>query len=69
ILEESLEMIWNNSSVFRTMRSLRIEACETCPRFDICHGGCPAVAFFLKNELNCPDPECICQVHLQRDAV
>jgi mycofactocin radical SAM maturase len=69
ILEESLEMIWNNSSVFRTMRSLRIEACETCPRFDICHGGCPAVAFFLKNELNCPDPECICQVHLQRGAV
>ena len=69
ILEESLETIWNNSSVFRSMRSLRVEACETCPRFDICHGGCPAVAFFLKNELNCPDPECIYQIHLERDAV
>lgn len=68
ILSESLETIWNNARVFRTMRSLSIEACETCPRFDICHGGCPAVAFFLRNDLNCPDPECIHQVYLQEDA-
>jgi len=65
ILETSLKTIWDTSSVFQMLRDLKVESCRSCPRFDICHGGCPAVAFFLKNELNCPDPECIYQVQLQ----
>jgi mycofactocin radical SAM maturase len=65
ILNTSLETIWNSSPVFKMLRDLRVESCKTCPRFDICHGGCPAVAFFLKNELNCPDPECIYQIQVK----
>ncbi|MCL6557236.1 MAG: mycofactocin radical SAM maturase [Firmicutes bacterium] len=64
ILKESLGNIWHNSNVFNMLRGLNIEACKNCSRFNICHGGCPAVAFFLKNELNCPDPECIYQIGL-----
>ncbi len=65
ILKTSLETIWHSSPVFQMLRDLRVESCKSCHRFDICHGGCPAVAFFLKNELNCPDPECIYQAQIQ----
>ena len=62
ILKQSLGEIWTKANIFNTLRNLKIEACQTCPRFNTCHGGCPAVAFFLKNTLNCSDPECIQQI-------
>ncbi len=38
---------------------IRIHSCEECNRFDQCHGGCPAVAWHLKNDINGGDPECL----------
>jgi mycofactocin biosynthetic radical S-adenosylmethionine protein MftC len=59
ILHESLNEIWRHSAAFNAIRAIRVEACESCTRFSLCHGGCPAVAYFLAKSLNHPDPECI----------
>lgn len=59
ITHQSLDSIWHNSQVFKMFRNRRVEFCESCPRFDVCHGGCPAVAYFLTKSLNSPDPECL----------
>lgn len=56
---ESFQDIWDNSQLFASFRNLRIHSCEECNRFDQCHGGCPAVAWHLKNELDGGDPECL----------
>ncbi len=59
IKQESFESIWNNAPSFNMLRKIRIESCETCSRFNQCHGGCPAVAYYLTRSLNHPDPECM----------
>jgi radical SAM protein with 4Fe4S-binding SPASM domain len=41
------------------LRNLKVRSCESCFRFESCHGGCPAVAYFTENTLNIPDPECL----------
>nr|WP_320015861.1 mycofactocin radical SAM maturase [uncultured Desulfobacter sp.] len=51
--------IWDNADIFHSFRGLRIHSCEDCKRFDQCHGGCPAVAYHLKNEIDGGDPECL----------
>lgn len=56
---ESLEEIWHHAPAFNKIRAIRIEACESCPRFSLCHGGCPAVAYFLLDSLSQADPECM----------
>ncbi|HEY5973348.1 MAG TPA: mycofactocin radical SAM maturase [Geobacteraceae bacterium] len=57
--ESTFQEIWDNSAIYESFRSLRIHSCEECQRFDSCHGGCPAVAWHLKNDLNGGDPECL----------
>jgi mycofactocin biosynthetic radical S-adenosylmethionine protein MftC len=59
ITHESLDEIWLYSASFKAIRAIRVEACESCTRFSLCHGGCPAVAHFLTQSLNHPDPECM----------
>lgn len=59
ITGESLESIWQRAPAFNTLRNIRIESCESCVRFNICHGGCPAVAYFLRRSLKHADPECM----------
>jgi len=59
VTRQSLASIWRESGPFRMMRGLRIQSCESCHRFDLCHGGCPAVAYFLTGSLRHPDPECM----------
>jgi len=51
--------IWDHSEIYESFRNLRIHSCEECNRFDQCHGGCPAVAWHLKNDINGGDPECL----------
>lgn len=63
VTTDALGSIWHHSPVFRTLRSIAIESCRNCPRFHLCHGGCPAVAFFLTDSLLYHDPECL--VNLQ----
>jgi [mycofactocin precursor peptide]-tyrosine decarboxylase / 3-amino-5-[(4-hydroxyphenyl)methyl]-4,4-dimethylpyrrolidin-2-one synthase len=57
--ESSFQEIWDGSEIYDSFRSLRIHSCEECQRFDQCHGGCPAVAWHLKNDINGGDPECL----------
>lgn len=57
--ENSFQQIWDSSEIYDSFRKLRIHSCEECKRFDQCHGGCPAVAWHLKNDINGGDPECL----------
>lgn len=57
--ENSFQQIWDESAIYESFRNLRIHSCEDCRRFDQCHGGCPAVAWHLKNDINGGDPECL----------
>lgn len=59
VIDTSLESIWQTAPAFNTLRDIRIESCENCARFNICHGGCPAVAYFLGSSLEHADPECM----------
>ena len=59
IITESLESIWRSAPPFVALRNARAESCEGCGRFHLCHGGCPAVAYFFTRSLDCPDPECL----------
>jgi radical SAM protein with 4Fe4S-binding SPASM domain len=56
---QSLESIWREAPVFNMLRQIHIGSCESCTRFNLCHGGCPAVAYFLTSSLDSPDPECM----------
>jgi mycofactocin radical SAM maturase len=57
--ETTLKNIWDNAAAFKYLRRLEPEACRRCPRFDNCRGGCPAVAYFVRHNLNSADPECL----------
>jgi len=57
--ENTFQEIWDDSEIYDSFRNLRIHSCEECKRFDQCHGGCPAVAWHLKNDINGGDPECL----------
>jgi mycofactocin radical SAM maturase len=43
--EKSFKEMWDNSLVFAQFRNLSVETCMTCPRFEVCRGGCPAMAY------------------------
>ncbi len=57
--QETFSLIWNYSPVFQAFRKLEIKSCESCQRFDFCHGGCPAVAYHTQKRLGHPDPGCL----------
>jgi radical SAM protein with 4Fe4S-binding SPASM domain len=57
--DRSFQGLWDDSAVFHSFRGLRIHSCESCQRFDQCHGGCPAVAYHLGRGVAGGDPECL----------
>ncbi|OGR11766.1 MAG: mycofactocin radical SAM maturase [Desulfobacula sp. GWF2_41_7] len=57
--EDSFFGLWINSPVFNSFRQLEIKSCESCHRFDLCHGGCPAIAYHTQRKLGIPDPGCL----------
>lgn len=57
--ETPFQEIWESSAVCQYFRKLEPVSCRRCPRFNICRGGCPAVAYFVKKDLNSSDPECL----------
>ena len=59
IRNETFSNIWNNSSILDLFRHRNVDACRSCYRLDSCHGGCPAVGYYMSKSLNEPDPECI----------
>jgi mycofactocin biosynthetic radical S-adenosylmethionine protein MftC len=70
---EDFATIWETSPVFDSFRQLEIKSCESCQRFDMCHGGCPAIAYHTQRKLGLPDPGCLANCvtikAFQRDAV
>ena len=59
VTKEPLWDIFRTSPVFQRFRDLEVAACKGCDRFSICHGGCPAVGYFLTESMGLPDPECL----------
>ena len=65
VKRDDFKALWDNSPVFNHLRSLRVDTCVTCSRFDQCRGGCPAMAFHTYHDLSMPDPECIAAIRPQ----
>ncbi len=59
IRHNSFKDMWDNSLVFQQFRNLKVETCVDCPRFEVCRGGCPAMAYHTYNDINMADPECL----------
>lgn len=55
----TLEHVWLNSPIFQSFRQLAVHSCESCFRFDTCHGGCPAMAYHAYHDISMSDPECL----------
>jgi mycofactocin radical SAM maturase len=51
--------VFRESEVFARLRNKDSAACSGCSRFSTCHGGCPAVAYFVARSLDAGDPECL----------
>jgi mycofactocin radical SAM maturase len=51
--------MWDHSPIFKRLRNLDIAACHSCSRFEVCRGGCPAMAFHTYHDIDMPDPECL----------
>ncbi len=59
VTDQPLSRIFAGSPVLESFRELVVESCRECDRFDDCHGGCPAVGYFLGESTGLPDPECL----------
>jgi mycofactocin radical SAM maturase len=59
VTQQPLSTIFRTSRVFERFREAEVESCRGCDRFAVCHGGCPAVAYFLTKSTERPDPECL----------
>jgi mycofactocin radical SAM maturase len=57
--EDDFKVLWETSPIFHSFRRLEIKSCESCQRFDMCHGGCPAIAYHTQRKLGLPDPGCL----------
>jgi mycofactocin radical SAM maturase len=57
--EMAFAPMWADSPVFQSFRQLEIRSCESCDRFELCHGGCPAIAYHTQKKLGLPDPGCL----------
>ena len=64
IRESDFKSIWDGSEIFKDFRNLNVKACVSCSRFEICRGGCPAMAYHIFNDISKPDPECL--INLKR---
>jgi len=69
VTHEPFESIFRSSPVLERFRELEVDTCRSCDRFSVCHGGCPAVACFLTESLDHPDPECLRAVMSVKEAV
>ncbi|MFC1839460.1 mycofactocin radical SAM maturase [Thermodesulfobacteriota bacterium] len=65
VRENSFKNIWDDSPVFNQFRNINVKSCVECYRFDVCRGGCPAMAYHTYHDINMPDPECL--VNLKSD--
>jgi mycofactocin biosynthetic radical S-adenosylmethionine protein MftC len=59
VTAEPLAAIFAGSRVLKEFRELEVGSCRACDRFSSCHGGCPAIGYFLTHDVGSPDPECL----------
>ncbi len=59
IRDTSFQRMWDDSIVFSNLRNLTVSTCLDCSRFEVCRGGCPAMAYHTYQDINMPDPECL----------
>jgi mycofactocin radical SAM maturase len=59
VRSQKFKDIWDGSSVLARFRSLEVQSCLNCYRFDSCRGGCPAMAYHTYHDISLPDPECL----------
>lgn len=59
VTDTPLAAIFETSPVLAAFRKLEVESCRGCDRFGVCHGGCPAIGYFLTRSVGSPDPECL----------
>jgi len=59
VVERPLSAVFADSPVLAAFRDLEVESCRSCDRFSACHGGCPAIGYFLTHSIGSPDPECL----------
>ncbi len=59
VTADPLSAIFDAAPVLERFRELEVESCHGCDRFTVCHGGCPAIGYFLTAPLDSPDPECL----------
>lgn len=67
VRDTSFQKMWDDSIVFSNLRNLNVETCMDCSRFEVCRGGCPAMAYHTYQDINMPDPECL--VNLKKIAI
>lgn len=59
VTDAPLSVIFDTAPVLDAFRGLEVESCRACDRFSVCHGGCPAIGYFLTHTVGSPDPECL----------
>ena len=69
IRQSPFKQLWDESPVFQGLRELNIQSCQNCYRFEVCRGGCPAMAYHTYNDISMPDPECLVNLKLEKGAV
>lgn len=69
IRERLFKYLWDHSPIFHGLRNLNIQSCQNCYRFEVCRGGCPAMAYHTYNDISMPDPECLVNLGLDKKAV
>ena len=57
--ESSFKFLWDHSPIFHKLRDLDAKSCLDCYRFEVCRGGCPAMAYHTYHDISMPDPECL----------
>ena len=60
--------IWDRSPVLAQFRSLEVQSCSKCFRFESCRGGCPAVAYHTYHDISLPDPECLVNLRVKTES-
>ncbi len=59
ILIDEFDVIWENP-VLEFFRTYKENTCteKNCKLFSFCHGGCPAISFFICGDIHASDPRC-----------
>lgn len=65
VREEAFKTLWDRSPILEHLRSLNVEACVDCFRFESCRGGCPAMAYHTYHDVSMPDPECLVNLNMK----